>query len=181
MMKAFIRTTMGCFALTAVLSLAGCVTPAAESEQTNNQGSFDRNPLGNTGDSAGDESAGGDTDAAGDDNSATDGGDTGNNDGTTDNTSSGNNGAGGNNTGGNTGGNNTGGNTGGTNTGGDEDDDEAPPIPGDLDGDGVLGIGDYTYMLVHYGMTGANAGQADMDADGDVDVMDLAILQSFLE
>ena len=49
--------------------------------------------------------------------------------------------------------------------------------PGDLNGDGHVGISDLAQLLAHYGTTsGATPEQGDMNGDGDVDLSDLAAL-----
>lgn len=49
--------------------------------------------------------------------------------------------------------------------------------PGDLDGDGWVGLADLAQLLANYGTTGgAGFEDGDLDADGDVDLADLAAL-----
>ncbi|MCC6359265.1 MAG: hypothetical protein IT450_11015 [Phycisphaerales bacterium] len=58
-----------------------------------------------------------------------------------------------------------------------EDRLDPPLCPGDLNGDGAVGIGDLSQLLSHFGTTaGAAAGDGDLDGDGDVDISDLALL-----
>ncbi|GMU80534.1 MAG: hypothetical protein AMXMBFR47_04050 [Planctomycetota bacterium] len=53
----------------------------------------------------------------------------------------------------------------------------APPCPGDLDGDGQVGLSDLAALLSNFGTPGgATPDQGDLDGDGDVDLSDLAIL-----
>lgn len=53
----------------------------------------------------------------------------------------------------------------------------APPCPGDLDGDGAVGLQDLAIVLSNFGIPGgATSEQGDLDADGDVDLQDLAVL-----
>lgn len=48
--------------------------------------------------------------------------------------------------------------------------------PGDLDGDGVVGLADLTILLANFGTPGgANPGDGDLDGDGDVDLTDLTL------
>jgi hypothetical protein len=57
--------------------------------------------------------------------------------------------------------------------------DSPPPCPGDLDGDGLVSLGDLTTLLSNYGtQSGATPGQGDSDSDGDVDLTDLTELLS---
>ncbi|GEM_PF-1888137 len=50
-------------------------------------------------------------------------------------------------------------------------------LPGDLDGDGIVGLTDLSIMLTHIGMTeGVDYTDGDLDEDGDVDMSDLAAL-----
>lgn len=47
--------------------------------------------------------------------------------------------------------------------------------PGDLDGDGAVGLSDLATLLAHFGTTsGAVSADGDLDGDGDVDLEDLA-------
>jgi len=48
--------------------------------------------------------------------------------------------------------------------------------PEDLDGDGVIGLGDLSIMLANYGQTGMSQADGDLDGDGDVDLSDLSVL-----
>jgi hypothetical protein len=49
--------------------------------------------------------------------------------------------------------------------------------PGDLDGDGSVGIADLAILLSRFGVSeGATSGDGDSDGDGDVDIADLAAL-----
>lgn len=58
-----------------------------------------------------------------------------------------------------------------------EDRLDPPVCPGDLNGDGAIGIGDLSQLLSHFGTTaGAAAGDGDLDGDGDVDISDLSLL-----
>jgi len=50
--------------------------------------------------------------------------------------------------------------------------------PGDVDGDGTVGLSDLAALLSHFGMTGTTAADGDLDGDGDVDLADLAGLLS---
>lgn len=53
----------------------------------------------------------------------------------------------------------------------------APPLPGDLDGNGCVDIADLAQLLAHFGtLSGATYADGDIDGDGDVDIADLAIL-----
>lgn len=52
-----------------------------------------------------------------------------------------------------------------------------PPCPGDLNGDGEVGLADLAALLAHFGVPdGATFEDGDLDGDGDVDISDLAIL-----
>jgi hypothetical protein len=52
-----------------------------------------------------------------------------------------------------------------------------PDCPGDLDGDGTIGLGDLAILLAHYPTdSGATYDDGDLDDDGDVDLADLATL-----
>jgi len=52
-----------------------------------------------------------------------------------------------------------------------------PPCPADLDADGVVGLGDLSILLSHYGTaSGASPEDGDLDADGDVDLADLSVM-----
>jgi hypothetical protein len=54
-----------------------------------------------------------------------------------------------------------------------------PDCPGDLDGDGLIGLPDLAILLAHYPTeTGAVYEEGDIDEDGDVDLADLASLLS---
>ena len=53
-----------------------------------------------------------------------------------------------------------------------------PLIPGDLDCDGDVDLGDLAALLSNYGMSGAGYEDGDLDGDGDVDLSDLAGLLS---
>jgi len=54
---------------------------------------------------------------------------------------------------------------------------QTAPCPEDLDGDGVVGLGDLAVLLAHFGQTGGTKpGDGDTDGDGDVDLQDLANL-----
>ena len=54
-----------------------------------------------------------------------------------------------------------------------------PACPGDLDGDGEIGLSDLAQLLAGYGTTsGATYEMGDLDGDGDVDLSDLAALLS---
>ncbi|MBI5863588.1 MAG: hypothetical protein HZB38_03585 [Planctomycetes bacterium] len=54
---------------------------------------------------------------------------------------------------------------------------EAPPCPGDLDGDGQRNLLDLAHLLTHFGTpSGAHPEDGDLDRDGDVDLQDLAFL-----
>jgi len=49
--------------------------------------------------------------------------------------------------------------------------------PGDLDGDGMIGLGDLAILLANYGTpSGADPEDGDLDGDGDIDLEDLAAL-----
>ena len=48
------------------------------------------------------------------------------------------------------------------------------PCPGDLDGDGQVGLSDLAVILANYGRTDARPEDGDLDGDGDVDLEDLA-------
>lgn len=51
------------------------------------------------------------------------------------------------------------------------------PCPGDLDGDGSVGLSDLATLLSNFGTSGgATAEQGDLDGDEDVDLADLAML-----
>jgi hypothetical protein len=51
------------------------------------------------------------------------------------------------------------------------------PCPGDVDGDGIVGLTDLATLLVHFGLpSGATRSDGDLDGDGDVDLTDLATL-----
>jgi len=51
------------------------------------------------------------------------------------------------------------------------------PCPGDIDGDGSVGLTDLAVILANYGTpSGAGPEDGDLDGDGDVDLSDLAIL-----
>lgn len=50
--------------------------------------------------------------------------------------------------------------------------------PGDLDGDGQIGLSDLTIQLAHFGQTGTNPEDGDLDGDGDVDLADLTVMLS---
>lgn len=53
----------------------------------------------------------------------------------------------------------------------------AAPCPGDLDGDGLVGLSDLAGLLSNFGTPGgATPEQGDLDGDGDVDLADLAAL-----
>ena len=53
------------------------------------------------------------------------------------------------------------------------------PCPGDLNGDGIVGLSDLAILLSNYGMAaGATYANGDIDGDGDVDLSDLAALLS---
>jgi hypothetical protein len=53
------------------------------------------------------------------------------------------------------------------------------PCPGDLNGDGIVGLSDLTVLLANYGtLTGADPGDGDLDGDGDVDLSDLTAFLS---
>ncbi|RMF71411.1 MAG: hypothetical protein D6744_18010, partial [Planctomycetota bacterium] len=56
----------------------------------------------------------------------------------------------------------------------------APGCPEDIDGDGVVGLGDLALLLADFGQTGAGL-SADIDGDGDVDLTDLARLLAAFE
>jgi len=57
--------------------------------------------------------------------------------------------------------------------------DECESCPGDLDGDGAVGLGDLSIFLANYGTTsGAGPEDGDLDGDGDVDFEDLAVFLS---
>lgn len=52
-------------------------------------------------------------------------------------------------------------------------------LPGDLDGDGGIALGDLAALLGRYGLTGgAEYADGDLDGDGDVDLGDLTVLLS---
>jgi hypothetical protein len=52
-----------------------------------------------------------------------------------------------------------------------------PMVPGDLDGDQQVGLGDLAILLSNFGTpSGAEPGDGDSDEDGDVDLQDLASL-----
>jgi len=54
-----------------------------------------------------------------------------------------------------------------------------PACPGDLDGDGQVGLSDLSILLAHYGQTDIHSYyDGDFDADGDVDLADLSALLS---
>ena len=56
---------------------------------------------------------------------------------------------------------------------------KAPPVRGDLDGDGDVDLSDLAQLLSNYGMTsGAEYEDGDLNGDGDVDLSDLAELLS---
>jgi hypothetical protein len=49
-----------------------------------------------------------------------------------------------------------------------------PACPGDLNGDGAVGLSDLTILLAHFGAAGgAGSADGDLDGDGDVDLSDL--------
>jgi hypothetical protein len=51
------------------------------------------------------------------------------------------------------------------------------PCPGDLDGDGEIGLGDLAVLLANYGApSGMTYEDGDLDGDGDIDLADLAAL-----
>lgn len=51
------------------------------------------------------------------------------------------------------------------------------PCVGDFDGDGVVGLGDLSILLAHFGqLSGATAADGDVNGDGAVDLSDLTIL-----
>lgn len=53
----------------------------------------------------------------------------------------------------------------------------SPPCPGDLNGDGEVGLTDLATLLSNFGTpSGATAEMGDLDGDGDVDLSDLATL-----
>jgi probable HAF family extracellular repeat protein len=53
------------------------------------------------------------------------------------------------------------------------------PCPGDLDGDGVVALGDLTILLSNFGtLSGATEGDGDLNGDGAVELTDLAGLLS---
>lgn len=53
------------------------------------------------------------------------------------------------------------------------------PCPGDLDGNGVVDLGDLAILLAHYGLTAtAQPGDGDLNGDHNVDLSDLAIILS---
>jgi hypothetical protein len=55
--------------------------------------------------------------------------------------------------------------------------DTGSPCPGDLDGDGVVGLADLAQLLANYGTAaGMTYEDGDLDGDGDVDLSDLAAL-----
>jgi len=55
----------------------------------------------------------------------------------------------------------------------------AAPCVGDLDGDGVIGLGDLAILLANFGTPGgATPEMGDLDGDGDVDLTDLAVVLS---
>ena len=55
----------------------------------------------------------------------------------------------------------------------------SPVCPGDLDGDGGVGLSDLATLLSNFGTpAGANPEDGDLDGDGDVDLSDLANLLS---
>ena len=53
-----------------------------------------------------------------------------------------------------------------------------PITPGDLDADGDVDLSDLATLLANYGASGAAYDQGDVDADGDVDIADLAYVLS---
>lgn len=56
---------------------------------------------------------------------------------------------------------------------------EAPPCPGDLDGNSQVNISDLAVLLTHFGQTGGAAyAEGNLDGDGDVDISDLSLLLS---
>jgi hypothetical protein len=56
---------------------------------------------------------------------------------------------------------------------------DSEPCPGDLDGDGAVGLQDLAFLLANFGRTeGADPEDGDLDGDGDVELQDLAILLS---
>jgi hypothetical protein len=50
----------------------------------------------------------------------------------------------------------------------------SPTIPGDLDGDGLVGVRDLIILRQHFGTSGATPAQGDLDGDGTVGRRDLA-------
>ena len=52
---------------------------------------------------------------------------------------------------------------------------EDPPAPGDLDGDGTIGVADLLWLLGDWGLSHS---PADLNQDGRVDVLDLLMLLS---
>ncbi len=54
-----------------------------------------------------------------------------------------------------------------------------PPCPGDLDGDGEVGLSDLAIMLSNYGQPAGSYYEGDFNADGLVDLTDLAMFLSY--
>ena len=55
----------------------------------------------------------------------------------------------------------------------------ASPLPGDINGDGVVNITDLNILLANYGRTGATAAQGDLNGDGTVNAADYALLAQY--